>query len=159
MSEQPGAGTSSGKWKKGCGGCAIAAAAFTAVLVIVGVTTSGSGKTSTSPAALAHGPSGAPADNAPTKPRTVLTESGNGVKSTAKFTVSGDWDLHYSFDCSSFGSTGNFTVTEGGTLGDLLVNELAAKGRDVTHRHDSGTKYLEINSECSWKVEAVALSP
>ncbi|MGW2367026.1 hypothetical protein ACWCZ5_15770 [Streptomyces sp. NPDC001667] len=151
MSEQPAAGASGGKWKKGCGGCAVAGAAFTVVLVIIGVASSGSGKSS-APAASGHSPSAAPADPPLAKPRTVLTESGNGVKSTAKFTVPGDWDLRY-----SFGSAGNFAVTEGGALGEVLVNELAASGSDVTHRHDGGTKYLEINSECSWKVDAVAL--
>ncbi|MEU2869799.1 hypothetical protein ABZ769_11420 [Streptomyces olivoreticuli] len=125
------------------------------LLVIIGAVSSG-GKQSTGSSARGGGrASDAPANKAPAKPRTVLSESGNGIKSTEKFTVSGDWDLHYSFDCSSFSSSGNFMVSEGGALGVPLVNELAAKGNDVTHLHDGGTKYLEINSECSWTVEAI----
>ncbi|MEU5428243.1 hypothetical protein AB0H73_21965 [Streptomyces olivoreticuli] len=155
MSWQPYVEPKGSKWKKGCGGCAIAAVAFVTLLVVIGAVASGVKQSAGSSARGGGRSSDAPANKAPAKPRTVLSESGNGIKSTEKFTVSGDWDLRYSFDCSSFGGSGNFVVSEGGTLGDTLVNELAAKGSDVTHLHDGGTKYLEINSECSWTVEAI----
>jgi hypothetical protein len=90
---------------------------------------------------------------APAKPITVLTEHGNGIKSTASFTVTGDWDLAYAFDCSNFGGQGNFAVSINGSAGDVLVNELAAKGADTTHQHDGPGKIaLDINSECVWSI-------
>ncbi|MBO0656276.1 MULTISPECIES: hypothetical protein [Streptomyces] len=157
MSQQPLAEPKGGKkWKKGCGGCAVAAALIAVILVVAAIASSGGGKES---AGKTGSDSRGSASDAPaaTKPRTVLSESGNGIKSTAKFTVSGDWDLRYTFDCSSFGNSGNFIVSEGQALGAVLVNALAAKGDDVTHLHDGGTKHLEINSECSWTVQVVDL--
>ncbi|GHF28981.1 hypothetical protein GCM10010218_07670 [Streptomyces mashuensis] len=163
MSDQAAAGPAKGgKWKKGCGGCAVGTTVLVGILVAVAAS-SGGGKqpADRTDAATGSARDGAVARPQPGKaaaqPRTVLTESGSGIKSTAKFTVSGDWDLRYSYDCSSFGTDGNFIVSEGGTLGNTLVNELGAQGKDVTHRLDGGTKYLEVNSECSWKVEAVDL--
>jgi hypothetical protein len=88
--------------------------------------------------------------------KTVLTESGDGVKSTVRFTVHGDWDLHYTYNCANFGMQGNFAVTSnGGDFPDVLVNELGKKGSDVTHVHDGGTLYLDVNSECNWTIKAV----
>ncbi|MEU1071890.1 MULTISPECIES: hypothetical protein [unclassified Streptomyces] len=88
--------------------------------------------------------------------KVVLSESGSGVKSTAKFHVDGDWDLKYSYDCSSFGMQGNFVVQEGGgALGAIYLNELGKSGADTTHLHDGGTRFLEINSECKWKITAI----
>ncbi|WP_371648121.1 MULTISPECIES: hypothetical protein [unclassified Streptomyces] len=87
---------------------------------------------------------------------TVLSESGSGIKSTAKFKVDGDWDLRYSYDCSAFGMQGNFIVQEGGNpLGAIYLNELGKSGADVTHLHDGGTRFLEINSTCSWKISVI----
>lgn len=97
-----------------------------------------------------------PAPKPKPKAKTVLTESGDGIKTTVKFHVSGDWDLHYTYDCSNFGTSGNFIVTTGGTDFPMpLANELGANGSEVTHQHDGGTLYLEVNSECSWTVKVV----
>lgn len=88
--------------------------------------------------------------------KTVLTESGNGIKSTARFHVDGDWDLKYTYNCSSFGMQGNFVVTTGGgDFPDVLANELGMKGSVTTHQHDGGSLYLDVNSECSWTVRVV----
>lgn len=99
----------------------------------------------------------APAQPKPAaKPVTVLSESGHGIKTTAKFTVHGDWDLHYTYSCASFGMKGNFAVMgQGGDFPDVMVNELGMKGADTTHQHDGGTLYLDINSECSWTIKVV----
>jgi len=111
---------------------------------------------SSAPAAAAPAKSTAAAP-APAVPATsvVLTASGNGIKTTKQFTVADNWSLKYSFDCSSFGSQGNFQVFEQGGDGDgsVLVNELSNKGGDVTYQHsDAGQHSLEVNSECSWTV-------
>jgi hypothetical protein len=96
-------------------------------------------------------PSSAPA---PSK-QVVLTIHGNGIKTTKTFSTGDDWSITYSFDCSSFGSQGNFQVYvySDGSLSDAPVNELSDKGGDTTYEHGAGgTHYLEINSECSWTV-------
>lgn len=109
----------------------------------------------TAPAATTTAASKSPA--AAAKPVTVLSESGHGVKTTAKFTVHGDWDLKYTYDCASFGMQGNFAVMTGGDLPDVLVNEIGKKGGDVTHQHDGGTLYLSVNSECAWTLKVIDL--
>ena len=86
----------------------------------------------------------------------LLDVTGTGIKSTNKFTAAGDWDLTWSYDCSAFGSNGNFAVALYGQNSNdvrgILVNELGAKGNDVTHQHDAGTFFLQMNSECAWHV-------
>lgn len=155
--------------KYGCFGCLGVIGLFVVIAVIAAAVggSSNSGGSSTTAAAPSGSASAshstaakqaAPAKTktqAPAKPRTVLTESGNGIKDTAKFTVSGDWDLQYSFDCSNFGQSGNFSVYEDYPDGDILTNELAKKGTDVTHEHEGGTHWLKVSSECSWKIKVV----
>lgn len=93
----------------------------------------------------------------PPKPYTVLTETGNGIKTTRTFKVHDDWDLYYSFNCANFGGQGNFAVTND-TTGDVYVNALAAKGKDVTHEHNGdGSMALSIDSECDWRIKVVQL--
>jgi hypothetical protein len=88
--------------------------------------------------------------------KTVLVESGSGIKTTARFHVSGDWDLKYTYNCASFGMQGNFIVTTGGTDFPLpLANELGKRGSVTTHQHDGGSLYLEVNSECSWTLKVI----
>ncbi|MEU3466006.1 hypothetical protein ABZ721_39470 [Streptomyces sp. NPDC006733] len=91
------------------------------------------------------------------KAQTVLSVSGSGMKSTATFKVEDDWDLQYSYDCSAFGVQGNFIVKQGGDLGDIYLNELGAKGSDVTHLHDGGSMHLEVTSECKWTIKVIDL--
>jgi len=154
------------KKKRGCLTALAVVGVFFVVLIVAFAAAGGGSKNKGTDNAGTTPSSGAPA--APTtapaaakpkavaKPITVLTESGHGIKTTAKFTVHGDWDLHYTYDCSSFGFKGNFVVTgEGGGFPDVMVNELGNKGSDTTHQHDGGTLYLDINSECSWTVKVI----
>jgi len=116
---------------------------------------SASAAPSSSAAAAAQTSAAAPAAPAAPAKHVVLTVSGNGIKSTKQFAVGGDWSLKYSYDCTSFGSQGNFQVSEQGGSNDglPLVNELGKKGSDVTYQHsDAGTHSLSVNSECSWTV-------
>lgn len=95
---------------------------------------------------------------APTK-KVVLSVQGNGIKSTKSFTISsGDYSVAYTYDCSNFGSSGNFIadVQQSGNnlLDDPVANTLGDKGSDTTYLHDGpGTFYLSVNSECSWTVK------
>lgn len=114
-------------------------------------------------------PVAAPATTAPAVPvtsappaapagKTVATFSGSGIERTAKFTVTDTWKLDYSFDCSSFGTSGNFIVNEdgGSDFSGASVNELGTGKSGSTYAYgDAGTHYLEINSECSWSVEVI----
>lgn len=89
----------------------------------------------------------------------LLRLTGSGTKTTRKFTAAGDWDLAWSYDCSSFGYDGNFQVfpTSSDPLATLnLVNQLGRKDSGVEHYHEGGTIYLEVNSECDWTIRAVA---
>jgi hypothetical protein len=93
-------------------------------------------------------------------PQTLLDINGNGSKSTEKFTTQGDWDLRYSYDCSSFGGQGNFQVYiyngDGSpSFANSGVNQLGASGSDVDHYHTGGTFYLVVNSECAWHVQVI----
>ena len=98
-------------------------------------------------------PAAAPTATAPAS-AVVLTTSGNGMKQTKSFTTGPDWAVTYTFDCSSFGSTGNFIVDEGN--GNSIANSLAAKGGDTSYQHgDPGQHYLSVDSECDWTLKVV----
>lgn len=109
------------------------------------------------PAASATTTAAAPPPAAPAA-KTVLTLSGNGIKNSPNFIVTqSQWTIAYSYDCTSFGSRGNFIVTINDSSGktDFAksgVNELAAKGNSSTVEHGAGTYSLSINSECNWNV-------
>lgn len=91
--------------------------------------------------------------------QTVLDLTGNGTKTTQKFTVAGDWDLNWVYDCSKFlFGQGNFQVyvyTGDGNISfeNTIVNQLGSKDSGVEHYHKGGTFYLVINSECSWSMK------
>jgi hypothetical protein len=103
-----------------------------------------------------------PAKVSPTpaqQPQVLLDLSGNGTKTTQKFTAASDWDLNWSYDCTSFGNSDNFQVMIYNGDGSLstdnaLVNRLGSKDSGVEHYHTGGTFYLVVNSECSWHATA-----
>lgn len=89
---------------------------------------------------------------APPAPQNLLlTINGNGIQRSAKFTTGGDWRIDWTYDCSKFGTQGNFIVTVKGDDFDIAVNELGARGSGSAPQYTGpGTFYLEMNSECSW---------
>ena len=93
--------------------------------------------------------------------QTLLNISGEGSKSTQEFTVSGDWQIQYTYNCSNAGGTGNFQVyinsSDNSSLGIVGINELGASGSDTEYYHQGGTYYLEVNSECSWTIDVTAV--
>jgi hypothetical protein len=149
----------------GCLGCGGLLVALMVLGGIVSAVSGGKGRTTaaTPPVGSSSHSAGSPAETRtsspkpPPKPHTVLTESGNGIKTTRTFRVHGDWDLYYSFNCANFGGQGNFAVTNDSTS-DVYVNALAAKGKDVTHEHNGdGSTALSITSECNWRIKIVQL--
>jgi hypothetical protein len=125
--------------------------------LVIGMILDGNSKTldSASRRATVNSSSPPPAQHK-TSARVVLTEYGKGTKSTATFSVLGDWDLSYSFNCAVFGSEGDFIVD--GTNGGSYVIALAMQGKGTTHLHDgNGAMRLSINSECSWKIQVEQL--
>jgi hypothetical protein len=94
----------------------------------------------------------------PTQKKTILSLDGNGDKQTQKFTVSGDWDLEWSYDCSSRGiDSGAYYATiynDDGTRSyeNPEVSQSLVKSSDTQHYYKDGTFYLNISSTCSWHV-------
>jgi hypothetical protein len=76
--------------------------------------------------------------------------------SRAEFSQSGPWTLTWSYDCSAFGSQGNFSVNVNQPSDDLTddlgVNELGNGGNGVDYYYDSGQFSLDVISECTWSV-------
>lgn len=144
----------------GCGGLG-------ALLVLIAVIAASHSSSSSPPAALPTVPLATVAQSQPAAPastaakavaKTVATFTGSGTEKTATFTTSATWALSYAFDCSSFGSKGNFQVfTDGGSdFNGVMVNDLAMSKSAVTYAYnDAGTHYLAVNSECSWTVKVV----
>ncbi len=113
------------------------------------------------PATPAPTPTPAPAAT----PKTLLAVTGNGIKTTKSFGASGDSvDVTYAFNCSNFGTSGNFQImfyganALGPSMPDILTNELALKGSDTTTEYLNGSTgpfHMMINSECAWTVKVV----
>lgn len=103
----------------------------------------------------------AEAKKKPKPPVAVFTQTGQGTATTSSFKVPSNWDMIWSYDCSAFGTTGNFFVTiyddygQDSTLDfdNQGVNQLGAGGKGVDHYHSGGNKkFLKVISECSWAV-------
>lgn len=156
------------------------------LIVIIGAATSGRKKTATAarttattghvastrsaaPTATAARTTGHVASTraaAPTTtaaPKVLYQKAGSGTDSTPNFTAPTNWNVVWTYNCASYGSSGNFQVTveQAGTgtlaaLEDTPINQLGASGSGTQHYHYGGKLYLSINSECSWTIEAVA---
>lgn len=95
----------------------------------------------------------------PVTPKTLIEITGNGTKTTQKFTATGDWDLIWAYDCSNFitqkAAFQVFNYTGDGDVltGNAPVNQLGGKDSGVEHYHKGGTYYLVVSSVCSWSVK------
>ena len=91
-------------------------------------------------------------------PKALLTFEGSGIKSSEPFTASSDSvDLAYTFDCSAFGSSGNFALTfyDQNGLALASVKELAPSGKDTSIVSISNTAppyHVDVNSQCTWTI-------
>lgn len=101
---------------------------------------------------------------------TLLTLSGTGIRSSKSFSWSGhSIDVDYSFNCSNFGTKGNFILmfyganSLGPTVPDILVNDLADKGGSTTTEYlhylsgPTGPFHLDVNSECQWALTVTGI--
>lgn len=75
---------------------------------------------------------------------------------TPQFTESGKWQMAWSYNCSNFGSSGNFGVTvnepSSSTTYDQAPNELGTGGSGTDYYTNTGTFSLSVNSECNWTI-------
>lgn len=86
-----------------------------------------------------------------------FTLSGTGSKTSAPFAAPGQWQLQYTYDCSSFGGRGNFQVYlyNGSDISGIPVNELGASGSSTSYVYEGGpAMHIEVNSECEWSITA-----
>lgn len=131
------------------------------VIIVIAIVASnhGNSQASAPPAASTSAPAAAASSPAAPSVRahTVATFTGSGQSNTPRFTVTSTWKLVYSFNCSAFGQSGNFQVYEdGGNDSNLSVNDLAmSKSASTWAYGDGGQHFLQINSECAWKVRVV----
>jgi hypothetical protein len=122
------------------------------VLIVLGAVLGGGTKPGAPAAAASSTPAAAAAHKA-AAPHVIAKFTGSGIENTAKFATPGTWTLKWAYNCTSTGSTGNFIVSEDGGLGGVNVNELGVRGHGTTHGYsDAGRHYLEVDSECAWKV-------
>ena len=91
-------------------------------------------------------------------PRVLWSASGSGSQSGPKFAVPAgarQWLEVWQYDCSSYGSRGNFiaSITGYGSAQyttDSGVNQLGNGGHGINHYFDTGTFSIQIISECDW---------
>jgi len=80
---------------------------------------------------------------------------GKGPKQTEKFTVGGDWDLEWSYECN--GRPPQFTGTvyndKGLISGDTLpFHASGPKSAGLQQYHKGGTYSVFMNTLCTWHV-------
>jgi hypothetical protein len=99
----------------------------------------------------------------PPKPVVLVSMSGNGIQNSAPVNVTqSTLTVTYSYDCSSFGGSGNFIADfisgdpNAGNYDDQqIANQLGSGGSVTTTIYPQnvpGQYHLEVNSECSWSV-------
>ena len=102
---------------------------------------------------IVGGSSSAPVTPAPSA---ILDVSGSGTKTTQAFVVPASWTMSWSYDCSAFGSRGNFIVfvdnSDGSPSNNAGTNQLGPGGHGTEYFHSGGNLYLQVISECSWHV-------
>jgi predicted small lipoprotein YifL len=111
-------------------------------------------------------------DTAPVaaSPQVLLDLQGSGDKSTQTFTVAGNWDLQWSYDCTA-GLSQNGVIPPGYHCSFIVnvktsaghrsienqgVSQLGVKDQSVEHFHTGGTFYLEVQVCCadnSWAIK------
>ena len=83
---------------------------------------------------------------------TATGDSGN----TQRFLISSNWTMSWTYDCSNFGSSGNFAVLinqpSGDSSFDVGPNELGPGGSGTDSYTDRGIFTLSIDSECHWTI-------
>lgn len=129
------------------------------------ITTPTTTKTPTSTTAPTPTTTAPTTTTAPPVPQVLWQQSGTGAASGPQFNVPADvkgWNEEWSYNCSAFGSSGNFITningygSAAGTT-DAGTNQIGSGGSGVNHYYDHGTFSIDVNSECSWTDEAVTV--
>lgn len=99
----------------------------------------------------------APGSSTPTGTPVTITSSQIGVAgNSAAYAVGGPWTMAWSYDCTAFGSPGNFSININQPPGDFALdigpNELGTEGSGTDSYTDTGTFTLSVNSECNWSI-------
>jgi hypothetical protein len=79
------------------------------------------------------------------------TEIGSSGQ-TPQFNQSGNWQLAWSYNCTAFGSPGNFGVEINNSAADVGPNELGTGGSGTDYYTDTGNFSLSVTSECDWSI-------
>lgn len=93
----------------------------------------------------------------------IQTFQGNGNKKTETFSVPNDWRISWSCDPSSFGGSYNVIVdvynSDGSDFDLGAINTICQSGNtsNETEEHQSGTVYLDIQSEAVWTIQIEVL--
>jgi hypothetical protein len=101
---------------------------------------------------------------APAPARTVTVYIGAGSARTSQFTIGGDgsWKLAWSYSCTRSDSDGIFRIGQGsqgsqGSQDGASVARSGTAGRGARRiRHDAGTHYLLISSQCRWRIKVTS---
>jgi hypothetical protein len=111
----------------------------------------------------AGNPASSPAATKPSTPpaasQTLLDAAGTGSTITPNFTVAGEWDLAWAFDCTSAGRERNLGMAienGGGTPPREFMHsvvELAEKKQGTVHNTAAGTFHLNVEAAapCTWR--------
>lgn len=89
----------------------------------------------------------------------LVDQRGSGQWTSPKFDAPGDWQIAYSYDCTSQGGPGNFIIDVSGPGNSPTAdgaNEMKTSGSGTTYIHDASGHgvYFDVNSECDWHVTA-----
>jgi hypothetical protein len=100
----------------------------------------------------------------PGGPSATFTSSRTGsAGNTAEFTETGDWQMVWTYNCSAYGSSGNFIVFINAPANDSSLdtgpNELGPAGGGTDHYADVGTFSLTVDSECAWAITVNGPAP
>lgn len=92
-------------------------------------------------------------------PHTIMNDNSSGDDSTPAFHVNDDWQLDWSYDCTKYGSAGNFIVEVENANGSDNVydggpNKLGRFDLGATREPRGGYLALQVISECDWTVSA-----
>jgi hypothetical protein len=81
---------------------------------------------------------------------------------TPTFTQAGPWTMSWSYDCTAYGSEGNFAVDinqpDGDDAADLGTDELGTSGSGTDYYYDTGQFSLSVISECDWSITVTSSS-
>ncbi len=91
----------------------------------------------------------------PAAAKLLLSIDGTGAKKTQTFTVSGPWSLLWSYSCNDPVTLINFQIfpiNQNASVDTYPVNELTASGRGTTPYTQTGTFYLQISTDCTWRI-------